>query len=153
LAAVFVAGVLAGAAVDRVYVVRQRDGAETLMRRLLERRNAEQRRGRGTGGGAAPEVEIPSALARLDLTPDQATRIRAIAARLRPVTDSLWREVRPRAQAVENLLFQESLCVLTPDQLARWKDYQRDSDFPPEITTERLRMVTTGTCPKDSATP
>jgi hypothetical protein len=47
---------------------------------------------------------------------------------------------------VENRLFQESLCVLTPEQLERWKTYMA-AGFPPEITAERLRLVTTGRCP------
>jgi hypothetical protein len=137
----FVAGGLAGAAIDRFYVVRHGDDGWVLdTRRVAERRRFE---GKREGQG---EVEIPSALARLDLSPDQQARIRTIVTRLRPITDSLWREVRPRAQAVENRLFQESLCVLTPQQLARWKTYMA-VDFPPEITAERLRLVTTGTCP------
>jgi hypothetical protein len=142
LVAMFVAGALAGAAIDRVYIVRQnRAGWVGEVGRVAERRRAEN------NGASRAEVEIPSALERLDLTPDQQVRIRAIVTRLRPVTDSLWREVRPRAQAVENRLFQESLCVLTPEQLERWKTYMA-AGFPPEITAERLRLVATGRCPR-----
>lgn len=144
LAAMFVAGGLAGAAVDQ-YVVRQHsleagvrgETARLAARRDLERRNVSDR-----------EVEIPFALSRLNLTQEQEEQIRRIVIRIRPRTDSLWNAVRPRAQALESQMFQESLCVLTPDQIDRYKHYQRAENFPAAITTERLRLVSTGGCPK-----
>ncbi|HKW49314.1 MAG TPA: hypothetical protein VJN70_17805 [Gemmatimonadaceae bacterium] len=145
LLAMFVAGGLAGAAIDRAYSVRHRstqannEAAQLAARRETERRTLSGR-----------QVEIPFALARLDLTPQQEEQIRRIVLRIRPRTDSLWNAVRPRAQALESQVFQESLCVLTPQQIDHYKDYQRAADFPPAITTERLRLVTTGTCPSVS---
>jgi hypothetical protein len=140
LATMFLVGVLAGAALDRWYVVRHNASATG----AIDARRAAERRSSGRSG----EIEIPYALARLDLTPPQEEQIRQIVARFRPITDSIWNTLRPRAQAVESQLFQQSLCVLTPEQLERWKAYQRQSEFPSAITAERLRLVTTGTCPK-----
>ena len=141
LAVVFIAGGLAGAAADRLYVVRQRNAAADLaMRQLRERR--------GAGRGRSAEIEVPFALARLDLTAEQQQQIRQIVMRFRPITDSIWNSLRPRAQALETQLFQESLCVLTPAQLEEWKEYQRKSDFPESVTTARLQLVATGNCPK-----
>ena len=144
LAAMFVAGGLAGAAADR-YIVRQRDtepGFRGETARLAARRDLERR------PSGDREVEIPFALSQLNLTQDQKEQIRRIVIRIRPRTDSLWNAVRPRAQALESQMFQESLCVLTPDQIDRYKDYQRAANFPPAVTTERLRLVSTGSCPK-----
>ena len=145
LVAMFIAGGLAGAAVDRAYIVRHRKAEATnevarlAARRDIERRNLSDR-----------EVEIPFALAQLNLTQEQEEEIRRIVIRIRPRTDSLWNAVRPRAQALESLMFQESLCVLTPQQIDHYKDNQRAQSFPPAITAERLRLVTTGGCPKAS---
>ena len=144
LAAMFAAGALAGAAVDRAYVVRRGANANGLIASLAARRERERRT------LSDRQVEIPFALAQLSLTPAQEEQIRRIVIRIRPRTDSLWNAVRPRAQALESQMFQESLCVLTPDQIDRYKDFQRAENFPPEITTERLRLVTTGSCPKGS---
>ena len=143
LAAIFVAGLLAGAAADRAYVVRRRDAeAISTIGRLASRRELERR-----NPGNQP-VEIPFALARLNLTQQQEEQIRRIVIRIRPRTDSLWNAVRPHAQALESEMFQESLCVLTPEQIDRYKDNQRAEDFPAAVTTERLRLVTTRSCPK-----
>jgi hypothetical protein len=141
----FVAGGLAGAAIDRAYVVRQRDAdASTMMRRLAARRELDRR------NLSDREVEIPFALSRLDLTQEQQEQIRRIVIRIRPRTDSLWNAVRPRAQELESQMFQESLCVLTPAQIDHYKDNQRAENFPPAVTAERLRLVATGDCPKAS---
>lgn len=142
LSAVFIAGLVAGAALDRWYIVRH---VTTEAQRLEAQRAAERR------SGKRDELEIPYALARLDLTPEQAEQIRHIVARFRPITDSIWSTLRPRAQAIESQLFQQSLCILTPEQLERWKSYQRQADFDPAITAERLRLVESGSCPKQSS--
>ena len=145
LLAMFVAGGLAGAAIDRAYVVRRRDAeANSWMGRVAARRELERR------NPSDREVEIPFALSRLNLTQDQEEQIRRIVIRIRPRTDSLWNAVRPRAQALESQMFQESLCVLTPGQIDHYKDNQRADNFPPAVTAERLRLVATGSCPKSS---
>ena len=144
LVAMFCAGVLAGAAVDRAYVVRRDATANRAIASLAARRERERR------SLSDREVEIPFALAQLSLTQEQEEQIRRIVIRIRPRTDSLWNAVRPRAQALESQMFQESLCVLTPEQIDRYKDFQRTENFPPAITAERLRLVTTGTCPRGS---
>lgn len=142
LAAMFLAGGLAGAAIDRVYVVRQRNiEANNAVATLSARRERERRL-------SDREVEIPFALAKLNLTQEQEEQIRRIVIRIRPRTDSLWNAVRPRAQALESQMFQESLCVLTREQIDHYKDNQRTENFPPAVTAERLRLVTTGSCPK-----
>lgn len=142
LGAMFAAGMLAGAAIDRAYLVRQRNAEANKITNLAARR---ERRVVGNR-----EVEIPFALAQLNLNQEQEEQIRRIVLRIRPRTDSLWNAVRPRAQALESQMFQESLCVLTPQQIDRYRDNQQTENFPPEITAERLRLVTTGSCPKAS---
>jgi hypothetical protein len=133
---VFLTGGLSGAAVDRAYVARAATQSTPSVRR----------RGR-SGIEGTDSLRIPSALARLDLTPDQQRSVLAIVAHLRPVTDSLWTELRPKVMAVERQLFQESLCVLTTEQLDRWKSYAIDAGATRAQMDERLNLVSTGTCP------
>src|SRR5215472_104947 len=103
LAAMFVAGGLVGAALERAYVVSQENSEANRMTTLAVRRERERRNLSGR------QLEIPFALAQLNLTQEQEEQIRRIVIRIRPRTDSLWNAVRPRAQSLESQMFQESL--------------------------------------------
>jgi len=135
-AMVFAAGALVGAAVERAAGVRS---LETGRR---DRRSASRL------GAESESAAIPIALSQLDLTPDQQQQVRAIVLRLRPVTDSIWTALRPKAIAVELQMFQEALCVLTPEQLGRWKAYANRAGATRAQIDERLKLVSAGACPR-----
>src|SRR5437868_10924470 len=78
LAATFVAGALAGGAIDRAYTAR----AEA--RLLVERPEPRRAEVRHHDEGGVPRDQIPTPLYSLGLTPDEQTRLAEIARRWRP---------------------------------------------------------------------
>jgi hypothetical protein len=139
---VFVAGGLAGAAVERAYFYPRpplRRSAESLAFRPGEGDSKSEDSGTG--------ARIPFGLALLDLTPAQEREITAIADHLRPATDSLWREMRPRAMAVAERMLQESACVLSPTQIEQFKFHSKRAGASPDEIANRLKLVTSGACP------
>lgn len=99
----FVAGGLAGAAVEHV--------------RLAHRRPAFPM-GPGPAFGAL-RGGVPGYYNRLGLSPDQRARISAILKRAQPRTDSLLNETLPQLRAITDSVRREIRAVLTPDQAAR----------------------------------
>ena len=101
----FVAGALAGVAVERVRTARQAPEPPppdiTMLRPLRE----------GT---------LPPVLRQLNLTPAQREQIIQILERGRPRTDSILREMLPRLRATTDSIHAELRAVLTPAQLATW---------------------------------
>ena len=140
--AVFAAGGLAGAALDRAYGRLSGAAIPTTVRT----ENGVRRR--GANGERTGDEPIPVGLAVVGLTPEQETEVRAIVARLRPTTDSLWHELRPKALAVEVQMFQQSACVFSPTQVEKFKKYMNDAGASAEQVAERLKLVNSSTCPK-----
>src|SRR3989441_3023613 len=95
LAAVFVAGGLAG----------------------WGGREAAERDGRGPRHG--PDALVAYLSRELDLSPAQRDSVRAIIARHRPETDSLWARVRPRFDSIKARMRIEIDAQLTPEQRTR----------------------------------
>lgn len=147
LAVVFLAGALAGAAVDRVWVVTHMLGAF---------RSAGLVIGEGRRSPNSPEGErrlastIPDQFVRLHLTPHQDSVLSAIALRRRPRADSVIRALRPTVQHMETEMMQEMLCALTPAQQAEWLAYMQQNRWDPDVVAERYKLVETHTCPPTS---
>lgn len=103
LAAVFVAGALAGAAAVQLW----------------------PESGRPDPGGPPPGAfrgipgELPPPIRRLDLTEDQRERIRTILQEARPRSDSILRVALPRLRAIADSVRAEIWAVLTPAQRER----------------------------------
>ena len=99
LAAVFVAGGLAG----------------------WGGREAAERDDRGPGGGGrrGPDALVAYLSRELDLNGAQRDSVRAIIARHRPETDSLWARVRPRFDSIKARMRTEIDAQLTPEQRAK----------------------------------
>jgi Spy/CpxP family protein refolding chaperone len=107
LAAVFVAGGLAGAAVERLRVPADVPGDRGRFR--------------------TPSGEIPDFYERLDLTSEQRSRIQAILDAGRPETDSLLRVAIPRLRELTESTRTAIRDVLTPEQQSRLDERFRRS--------------------------
>lgn len=97
LAAVFVAGGLAG----------------------WGGREAAEREDRGPGGHRGPDAVVAYLTRELKLSGAQSDSVRAIIARHRPETDSLWARVRPRFDSIKTRMRAEIDAQLTPEQRTR----------------------------------
>jgi hypothetical protein len=125
LLATFAAGAIAGAAVwPRVEPTRD------------ERRMSRE-----------PESErIPLPLEVLGLTGDERARLHAIARRWRPRADSEWTEVRRHVSEMENGMFAEMLCALTPRQQEQYLKMLTDQHYDTTIVAKRFAIVRANRC-------
>ena len=135
----FIAGGLAGAAADRVYVARQSAVAGEEQGPKLSPAERETRR-------RAEQEGIPWAVIDLDLTDSQKVAIRALASRRRPQADSLMALVVPRVRTLENEMFEDIICLLTPAQRERYERHMHQLQFPDSILQIRLSRVRAGSC-------
>jgi hypothetical protein len=144
LCVVFLAGALAGAALDRAWVVTHILNAF----RQSGFVSGEARR----GARNSPEAErarlatIPDQFLRLHLTAQQESVLTDIARRRRPRADSVLRALRPTVQHMETEMMQEMLCALTPAQQADWLAYMQANHWDPDVVAERYKLVRTHTC-------
>ncbi|HVX38586.1 MAG TPA: hypothetical protein VHB25_03350 [Gemmatimonadaceae bacterium] len=142
LAVVFVAGGLAGAAIDRAVTTRAMAGGPVVQIAYQPKTGAPH------AGPAA--VDIPYAVQQLDLTGDQRTRIIAIVQQVRPESDSLWAQLRtevvPKSRALETRMFQRILCTLTPAQRETWRTQMLAQAFDTAVVNERLRPAREERC-------
>lgn len=105
LVIVFVVGVLAGTAFERVRA----------------RRAAPEFRPPDAGMmGRLHAGRLPPMFQQLDLTADQRSRIIEIIERGRPRTDAVLGDMLPRLRAVTDSIHSEIRSVLTAEQLAHW---------------------------------
>ncbi len=109
LVAVFIAGGAAG------WVLREGTGG---------------RHGRGGGGGGnrGPDAMVAYLGRELKLTPAQSDSVRAIFARHRAETETLWAGVRPRFDSIKTRVRAEIDAQLTPDQRARHQRLVEESE-------------------------
>jgi len=116
LGAVFIAGALAGAAIEHV----RRPAARTdtaYVSPVPTERVVENMKMAGTG--------VPVLYESLQLTPEQRTRIRTIMDANRPRTDALLHETWPQLRALLESVQRQVEQVLTPEQRARLSDMRR----------------------------
>jgi hypothetical protein len=96
--------------------------------------------------------QIPTPLIQLGLTPDQETRLHDIARRWRPRAATQLSEVRERVSELENGMFADMLCVITPPQQDRYLALLQESHAPQSLIDKRFANVRAKTCPSP-ATP
>jgi hypothetical protein len=144
LAAVFIAGAVAGTAAERYYVLNQQPHTV-----------AAPGGWRTEGGGERPpspelrraiETGIPTHFVRLGLTAQQESVLAAISRRRRPRADSIVQSLRPVASKLETQMMQEMLCALTLAQQAHWLAYMDTVKFDPVVVAERYAPIRTHTC-------
>lgn len=109
LAVTFVVGMLAGTAFGRVLSAREPDARTAAV-------ECDQKRG--------PHHVFD----QLDLTAEQRTRIDAIMARRRALTDSLWKSDGARLRAAVDSTRAEIRTVLTPVQAAEYDRLRQERD-------------------------
>lgn len=136
LTVVFVAGALAGAVIGRAALRREQKRPAAL----------EPRR-----SGKGPDVDqIPTPLLGLGLTADQETRLHAIARQWRPRAARELDSVRAHAGQIENGMFADMLCVLTPAQRDQYLAWLQNAKMPADVVDTRFAVVRANKCP---ATP
>lgn len=110
--AVFVSGILVGAAIERVrHGSHREEGAPPAVTNVPPEQLIENMKMAGTG--------VPVVYEALGLTPDQRDQIRRIIDASRPRTDSLLRNTWPPLRTLIDSVRTQVEQVLTPDQRAR----------------------------------
>ncbi len=104
---------------------RARCAADRDVRRRRDRRcglwpRIEPRRAGVRASREAESERIPLPLEMLGLTSDERARLHAIARRWRPRSANEFEDVRRRVADIENGMFAEMLCALTPEQRDRY---------------------------------
>lgn len=105
---IFVAGVLAGGAAERVRASRERPMPPF-----------------------AQPGELPRPFGRLGLTDEQRSDLDALFESARPRTDSVLRELMPRLQEINDSIHSRIRGILTPEQVEMMdEDFERRGVFP-----------------------
>ena len=120
LVAVFAAGAAGGAAADH------------LMRRppvVQPTDTGGRRAGRRTGDRESPDI-IPFPLVALGLTDSQTTELHAIARQWRPRAGEELKTFSARVTELENGMFADMLCILTPAQRSAYEAELRKTAGP-----------------------
>ena len=131
LIATFVAGAITGAAVWP----------------RLEPRGSEGRRiGTAAVRGEVESERIPLPLETLDLTTDERARLHAIARRWRPRATNEFEEVRRHVADMENGMFAEMLCALTPEQREKYLELTRGQHYDTAVVNKRFAIVRANRC-------
>jgi hypothetical protein len=125
LIATFAAGAITGAAIWPRIEPRRAD--------VLASREAESER-------------IPLPLEMLGLTSDERARLHVIARRWRPRSANEFAEVRRRVSDMENGMFAEMLCALTPEQRDRYLKLLQSQQYDTTIVSKRFAIVRANRC-------
>lgn len=138
LVLVFVAGGVAGAALERRF--------ETPVTAPA----VEARRLPATSREHEAEVDqIPYPLEALGLSEDETRRLHAIARRWRPRASQLIEALRDSVGGFENGMFAEMLCVITTEQRERYlvELRQQTNGADTTLIDRRFRLVRSKQCP------
>lgn len=120
LLAVFVAGGLAGAAIDRTVHARAHEKEALAMHRGPDGPSGRRGRGPAIFAAGGPLAE------RLKLTPAQQQQIDSIIRVDREKADSLYRDVGPQLRARFDSTTAAIRAVLTPEQQAEFRRYREE---------------------------
>jgi hypothetical protein len=131
LALTFLAGVAVGTAIEQ---------------RVARSGGRLERRSRTAPNGQAELEQIPTPLEQLGLTDAQATQLRAIARHWRPQTAVALDEFRKRVNEMENGMFAEMLCALSPDQRDRYLAQLRGNHYDARIIAKRFELIRSNRC-------
>ena len=97
--------------------------------------------------GREVEAErIPAPLVGLGLSSDEEARLHPIARHWRPRADSEFREVRRHVSDMENGMFAEMLCVLSPEKRERYLKLTQDEHYDPTVVEKRFALVRANKC-------
>src|ERR1041384_111740 len=110
--------------------------------------------------GREVEAErIPAPLVGLGLSSDEEARLhtiprpwrgraraRPVARHWRPRADSEFREVRRHVSDMENGMFAEMLCVLSPEKRERYLKLTQDEHYDPTVVEKRFALVRANKC-------
>lgn len=124
LVVTFLAGGVLGAAVSRALPA------------FLERRNS----------GELENDRIPTPLVMLGLSDNETARLHVIARRWRPKASNELREMRRQVSELENGMFAEMLCVLTPAKRDEYLHQLQNNGFPAELIEKRFTLVRANRC-------
>ena len=136
LIVVFLAGALAGGV-----------GGRMALRHEFEGRASTSANERRRGAPAVDIDQIPTPLLQLSLTQEQEARLHDIARRWRPRAGNELTAMRQRVGELENGMFADMLCVITPAQRDRYLSMLRDSHMPQEVIDKRFAVVRANGCP------
>jgi len=125
LVATFVAGAIAGAALWQ----------------RIQPRHAEPR-----ARGEVESERIPDPLEGLGLTDDERARLHAIARRWRPRANNEFEEVRRHVADLENGMFAEMLCALTPQQRDQYLQMTQEQRYDTTVVNKRFALVRENRC-------
>jgi len=124
LVVTFVAGGVVGAAVSRALPA------------FLERRHA----------GELENDRIPTPLVTLGLSDNETARLHVIARRWRPKASNELREMRRQVSELENGMFAEMLCVLSPNKRDAYLRQLESNGNPRELIEKRFALVRANRC-------
>ena len=120
----FIAGGVAGAAIARVAPA------------VAERR----------GGGEMDNERIPTPLISLGLSDDETARLHAVARRWRPKAGEELRKMRRQVSELENGMFAEMLCVLSPNKRDAYLRQLESNGYARELIEKRFALVRANRC-------
>lgn len=104
-------------------------------------------RRRETARDHSVEVEqIPFPLQALGLSDDETRQLHAIARRWRPRAGWLVQGLRDSVSNLENDMFAEMLCVLSPDQRERYRTQLLEQSRDTTLVNRRFRLVRANAC-------
>jgi hypothetical protein len=124
LVVTFVAGGVVGAAISRSVPA------------FIERRGSDE----------ADNERIPTPLKLLGLSDSETARLHVIARRWRPRASEELRLMRRQVSELENGMFAEMLCVITPAKREEYLHQLENNGFPRELIEKRFALVRANRC-------
>ncbi|HXT14230.1 MAG TPA: hypothetical protein VN706_01285 [Gemmatimonadaceae bacterium] len=122
----------------------------------LERARTTPRRESRVKEGVVEDERIPTPLTALGLSDDETRELHAIARRWRPKASQLVRGLAASVGSLENDMFAEMLCVLSPDQRERYLSQLQQNTADTTLINRRFQLVRANQCPDSvggNATP
>lgn len=95
---------------------------------------------------------IPQPIEALGLSSDQEREVRAISARWRPKAAQVVAPLRTAVADLENDMFAEMMCVMTPGQRAQYLDELRGFHADSVVIAKRFHLVDAKQCPGTAGT-
>jgi hypothetical protein len=95
---------------------------------------------------------IPQPIEALGLSSDQEQQVRAISSRWRPKAAQAVVPLRTAVADLENGVFAEMMCVMTPDQRAKCLEELRGFHAHSVLIARRFRFVDAKQCPTTAVT-
>ena len=91
---------------------------------------------------------IPQPIEALGLSTDQERQVRAISGRWRPKAAQVVAPLRTAVADLENDMFAEMMCVMTPGQRAKYLEELRGFHADSSVIAKRFHLVNAKQCPE-----